>query len=81
MKTWQAALAHIALTSLQSASAVAFFDNSSPNGMLANTGLQIGAQFGLTALQLYVAKLNSNTDPQGNKLIQIRDQKYISSEK
>lgn len=78
MKTWQAALAHIGLSTLQGVAAVSFFDPNTPVGMLGNTQVQITAQVGLAALQAWVARINSNTDPKGNVLAKAPSGQFVS---
>lgn len=75
MKTWQAFLTHMAVTAAQAAVGVPFTKNQ-----FANTGITLGAQFALTAIQGWVAKKNSNTDPAGQMLLLLdpENQKYIS---
>lgn len=81
MKTIFAALAHIGVTALQTAAAVQYFDNSEASGALGNTGIQIGAQMGLAALQAYLAKKNSHTDPKGQPLREKLDGGFVSEPK
>lgn len=79
MNTWQAALAHIGLAAAQSAAGVSFFNNTNAGGAMANIGIQLGIQFALTALQVFVANKNSNTDPNGAKLVQTDVGMYTTS--
>lgn len=81
MKTWQAALAHIGLGALQVAAVVPYASADNQTGVLANTGIQIGAQMALITLQAWLARKNSNTDPKGNPLIQVSPNKYVSDSK
>lgn len=81
MKTWQAALAQLAATLAQATLAIQFFDSTNPTGIFANAGIQLGAQTALSALQVWVASKNSNTDPKGNKLVQTDEGKYITTSK
>ena len=81
MNTWQAAIAHVGIAALQAAAAQPFFDNTHPSGALANTGVQIGVQLALVALQAAVAKRNSTTDPNGNKLMQTAPGHYVTEHK
>lgn len=78
MKTLYAALAHIGVGALQAAAAVPFFDPSHPIGPVGNTGVQIGIQIALAALQAYLAKRNSNTDPAGQPLAKTSSGIYVT---
>lgn len=78
MKTWQSFLAHIGITAAQAALAVPFFDNNKKSGALANVGVQLGAQFGLTLLQALVAQHNSNTDPNGKQLVETTPGTFVT---
>lgn len=79
MKTWTAALTHIGIAAAQVAAAVPYFNNNTPLGFLGNTYTQIGAQVGLSLLQGWAAKRNSNTDPNGKLLAQTLDGSFISA--
>jgi len=74
MKTWQALLAHLGTTALQAIVAAPAIDHT--NSPLANTGVQIGAQLALTAIQGYVASKNSNSDPNGKPLVELEPGKF-----
>lgn len=78
MKTWQAILAHIGLTAAQAFVAAPILSGTGTGTALGNTGIQIGAQLGLTLLQGWIASKNSNTDPNGNKLVAGVDDKFTT---
>lgn len=81
MKTWVAALAHIGVATLQATAGVAFFDAKDPNGVLANTAVQALVQAVLVILQAWIARANSNTDPNGQKLVEASPGKFVTSQK
>lgn len=78
MKTWQSILAHIGITAIQAVVAAPVLSGTGQGSTLGNTGIQIGAQLGLTLLQGWIASKNSNTDPNGNKLAQGVDGKFTT---
>jgi hypothetical protein len=78
MRTWQAALSHIAVSSLQVVAAVPFFSQTSFGGTLANTYIQSGTQVGLAALQYWIANKNSKTAPNGQPLVETSTGNFIS---
>jgi len=70
MKTLTAFLLQAGVATAQAAAATQFFTPNSSGHILGNTGIQIGAQFALLALQGFIAHKNSNSDPNGNPLVQ-----------
>ena len=73
MKTWTAFLSHLGIAALQAivaAPAINQIGSQLPpsTNPLANVGIQLAIQAGLAALQGIVANINSNSDPNGNKL-------------
>lgn len=78
MRTWTAALTHIGIAAAQVGTAIPYFNNNTPIGFLGNAYTQIGAQVGLSLLQAWAAKKNSETDPKGNPLVQNLDNKFIT---
>lgn len=63
MRTWQAFLAHAGIATAQVAVGMPFTKNQA-----ANSAITLGAQMGMMFLQGWVAKKNSETDPQGNPI-------------
>jgi hypothetical protein len=78
MKTWQAVLAHLAVTGCQMLIAVPLMTGTNPTSVFANSAVQIGAQAGLSALQAWVAQRNSKTDPAGQPLKEAVDGTFTS---
>ncbi len=78
LRTWQAALAHVGLTSLSAISAVSFFDPQNLGGVLANTQIQLATQAALLGLQGWVAKRNSETAPNGETLFQPKTGQFMT---
>ena len=78
MKSWQAALAHIAVSSIQAAAAVSFFNPQTLGGALANTQIQTGSQVALTLLQIWLANKNSKTDPNGKPLVETLSGNFVT---
>lgn len=81
MKTWVAALTHIATSAAQAALGVAFFENKTPGAVAGNVAIQLGAQTALTFLQAFIAMKNSNTDPNGKPLVETTSGTFITSAK
>ncbi len=70
MKTWQAVLAHWGITASQAIIAAPVIAGVNPKPLLANPPIQIAVQAVLLALQAYLVKVNSNTDPNGKPLVE-----------
>lgn len=72
MRTWLAATYQVLLSLIVAAGAIAFFAPSSDLGKIINQGIDpdvgLGSAIGALLFQIYVARKNSNTDPNGKTI-------------